>query len=72
MTLPHGLATFSATKAKQWGYIRAGSWKHLDPNPEMAGGEAYGWVSMEEGYKTQATASSVSNRHLTISFVKTT
>jgi len=35
-------------------------------------GEIYGWVSREEGYKTQVALSRISNRHLTIHFTETT
>lgn len=74
MTFYHDRATFSAAKAKQWGYIRAVPWILVTRGSKSRGGwgKACGCVSKEEGYKTQVASSSVSNTHLTISFMKTT
>lgn len=38
----------------------------MDPNSEVARGEAYRWVSREEGNKTQVASSSVSKRPLAL------
>lgn len=75
MTLSPGLATFSASKAKQWGCIRVASWILETHGSKSWGGWREATVEFQgkKDTKLRWHFSNVSNRHLTIiSFTKTT